>query len=149
MRRLWEMNWPRYLSVFFTRCKGGEGTCFAYTVKKRGHKGDPLDLPGAAHRIARDQIVGRKDDHAMDLRLTDEHPVKGVTVVIREFGQMQNSIFCQSKTFDAVGFALGRDVLRGGPGQHQATQSILDADFPVKWGKWGSGANGGRAKPSI
>lgn len=66
----------------------------------------------------------------MDLRLTDEHAVKGVAVVIREFGQMQNSLLFQSKTFNAVGFALGRDVLSRRPGQPQAAQGVLDADFP-------------------
>jgi len=64
------------------------------------------------------------------LRLANEHAVEGVAVVIRKLGQVHGGIFFKGKTFNAVGFALGRDVLGRRPGQPQAAQGIFDADFP-------------------
>ena len=66
----------------------------------------------------------------MELRLANQHPVERVAMVIRKLGQVQNGVFFQGQTFDAMDFALGRDVLGGRPWKPQAAQGILDADFP-------------------
>jgi hypothetical protein len=46
-------------------------------------------------------------------------------MVIRKLGQMQNSLFFQSKTFDAVSFALGGMYCAGGRGRFRRPRAYL------------------------
>lgn len=74
--------------------------------------------------------IRREDGQASGNGLADEDAVKGVLVVLRKAGELQNRCFIQRQRLDPVADAVVLDEVVGGLGERQFAQIVLDDDFP-------------------